>query len=475
MAFILNFPEELIALQLSTWLTIRDVARLDSAFCSSAGRGEFLKVTYESKTVLQYPPNVNIKSSECNSMNSWVLKKCVRLPGIYATPVFVNSHDLRREYLKRNGANIRWVEYPTVSGYDKLLTQEVRTPSTTDIAQHCPNLVKFCGCNSFDLTALESIVRSCPLLEEFYECGKGCTPDVLLLLAEHCRKLRRVEISGQYLSQDCQIPLVRSNPGLQMFRSNAFGKADRVLKELAVGCRGLTELYLENALMLLSSVQSLLEWCTSMQDLCLNRCAVVSQIHTPPSAAYGSMRQLSLGDTQIDDAGLDSLLRACPGLTRLDIWDCNNLLNLTTLPVGRYCPALEYLVVECESSALGNSALLELGQFCPRLSILKVHRCSDATPAAFSALTQGCPLEILNLSHCSGINDDCLVVIALGCHKLRILVVTDADITDVGVSALMDGCPTLTQLSLFQGCANVSAEMRQVISNRYPYVMTVVL
>jgi hypothetical protein len=94
----MNLPEALLFLQLSTWLTLKDVARVDSAMCSSAIREEFLSASQH--VTLQSPRKY---SNSCDAMNVWIFRKGVSVDGLYATKNFVGDDAVRQVYLERFG------------------------------------------------------------------------------------------------------------------------------------------------------------------------------------------------------------------------------------------------------------------------------------------------------------------------------------------------------------------------------------
>jgi hypothetical protein len=78
---ILDLPVELASTLISDWLTIVDMARLDSAVCNSAVRADFSRTAYNTRTILQYPSVIPAKMKKTIFMNLWVFKKDASIPG----------------------------------------------------------------------------------------------------------------------------------------------------------------------------------------------------------------------------------------------------------------------------------------------------------------------------------------------------------------------------------------------------------
>jgi hypothetical protein len=171
----------------------------------------------------------------------------------------------------------------------------------------------------------------------------------------------------------------------------------------------------------------------------------------------------------ISDEELDCLLRACPGLVSLEISCCDHLLNLATLPIGRYFPSLEVLYIACQSSAPGDAALVELSPRCPRLCGVSIHHSSEVTLIGVSTLaTQHPQLQSLDLSSCCRVTDEYLTAIAQSCHVLdTLLLMNCAEITDAGVNALVENCPELRLLGV-RGCPKVGAVTKRLLWKRNP-------
>jgi hypothetical protein len=211
---ILELAEALLTTLLSDWLTIADVAHLDSAFCSTAHRRYFLSAAYNATTLLRYPSTEDFSVRTYmldiiyNAISIWMLRKGAVASGLHVSETLINKYDRRLQYLTQHGRCIQWIQYGRYCEFDSECLN-----SAKDIAQCCPNLRIFKGWRCQDESVLTKIAQCCPLLEEI-SGFVNCTSQAVLDLSKGCRNLKRVELECPNLDEDCMIALVRSNPGL---------------------------------------------------------------------------------------------------------------------------------------------------------------------------------------------------------------------------------------------------------------------
>jgi hypothetical protein len=104
------------------------------------------------------------------------------------------------------------------------------------------------------------------------------------------------------------------------------------------------------------------------------------------------MQRLQICNVDIMIDELDELLRACPSLTHLEIWNCKELEDLETLSVGSYCRSLQVLSIVGNASSAGDKMLLDISQHFPRLRVLRIPDSPNATDTGLSAIIKYCPL-----------------------------------------------------------------------------------
>jgi hypothetical protein len=272
-----------------------------------------------------------------------------------------------------------------------------------DVAEHCPNLQTFDGADYHDDSVLSALSKGCHSLQQLRITGSS---EGVCELAKRCAGLKRIELLSTNLDEKCLIALVRSNPGLLIFRTCAVGATQNFLRELAVSCRSLVSLRVSDVYLMQASVYFLLETCKDLRNLQLTNCAFFPpEVKVARSANYTNMQRIHLSNVDIMIEELDELLCACPSLTHLELWNCKELTDLESLSVGSYCPSLQVLSIVGNASSAGDKMLLDISQHCPRLRVLRIPDSPNATDTGLSAIIKYCPLlSEVGIQGCGGVS-----------------------------------------------------------------------
>jgi hypothetical protein len=474
MCILTNLPEALLLSELSAWLTIKDVARLDSAMCTSALREEFLTVAL--RATLQYQADITSEDEIYDKMNDWIIRKGAAVAGFHVTRSFLHNHEERVEYLKKQGHGLVWVKYGAYFAirddvHDTAEIQRTSVRSAMDVAQYCPNLRQFHGEYYHGDSVLVKIAQSCPQLENFKAWFENITDVTITALSKGCSKLKRVDVWARHLSEECLIALVRSNRGLTTLSTPAKGVTDTFICELGLNCRDLEDFYIPNVTVSLSSIYALLEQCPRLRCLALDETTFSPMLLGTMPTVSRSMRELFICAVNITNAQLSELLTACPGLTVLDIATSSStelLMDLQQLRIGARYPSLQKLRLSHVSDAVADEALLEISQYCPLLRALDVYNCAFSTDA-LCAVARQCPLlQEVAVGRCWEVTDEFLVTLAQHCPRLLTLDVSECRlVTDKGLAAVMQGCPGLAELDV-SDCRNISKQAREEVKARIP-------
>jgi hypothetical protein len=257
----IELPDVLLTVILSAWLTIKDVARLDSSFCSNEHRQDLLSIAYGRHAVLQLPVKVSIYSAMCDRFQAWVLRKDACVSGFFVTPELVNRYFERwKEHLQRHGRSIQWVECSCV------LSEESTARSAESVAAHCPKLTKFTAV--CDVTVYEIIAEHCPLLEELsIPPYRHYTPRAVAAITRFSANLRWLEVDCGQLDVELLIELVKRNTKLVFVNMLGVSESDRLMSALAQHCRGLEEVIFATASLVLETIHFLLGQCTGLHAL----------------------------------------------------------------------------------------------------------------------------------------------------------------------------------------------------------------
>jgi F-box/leucine-rich repeat protein 2/20 len=266
-------------------------------------------------------------------------------------------------------------------------------------------------------------------------------------------------------SEESLLALVHNNPHIESLSLIGLGVTDYFYAELARSCTCLLDLSLAGAHAELQSLEILWQGCSTLRMLTFLQCNLYSH---QPKTVCDSLRELVLNDSSIDDKTLRELLRVCPGLTVLQLTDCDELLRLHDLPLGELCPNLRTLKLVGNGSCAGEVLLRSVGAHCTELRELDIPAAPAAKDAGLCAIAGGCRhLHQLNLIDCVNVANKTLLAVAAYCAELEILTLRGCKkVTDKGVKAVMKGCPKLVEFSVAH-CYRLSTKVEIAVSERY--------
>jgi hypothetical protein len=436
-----NLPEALLSVIYSSWLTIVDVARLDSAVCQRESRKEFLSIAYRSGVTLQY--QAVFRKELCDAINVWILKKDVFMSGIYATVVFMREHERRKQYLQKYGKAIRWIEYG--HGWSIWPDQTNSEQSAMEVVRSCPNLVRFRGEHSHKENVLEALVENCPFLADIAVGGYTCSVSAMFALSRSCTKLKKVQLSSINVNEECLTALVRSNPDLVSFTAHCAGATNRLIRELASSCAGLVEVSLGSVSVTDATIHFLLKQCKNLRVLALRGCPVDDSTEGPEFTIHASMRELYLTNVDIDDGEILGLLQVCPGLTHLELRECSRLEQIDALHIGSHCPGLQELCLHDNPSVLNDAELIEISENCRDLRKLEIPESSDVSDESLIRVVMQCLLlSELDITGCMDVTDRSLSVLAEHARGLKVLEMYGCPkVTNAGVEAVRAACKAM--------------------------------
>lgn len=146
----------------------------------------------------------------------------------------------------------------------------------------------------------------------------------------------------------------------------------------------------------------------------------------------------------VTDWTLHSLAASSPRLAEFSLFNCSGITNEGVVAVATRCNHLKVVNVDW-CYGLSDASLFALREHCPELREFTAAKCSEFTINGFTALIQGCPkLEKLDLSDCQ--------------------------VTDDWLLALMAHGDTLTELKELDitGCSQVTPQCMQLLQQRLP-------
>lgn len=161
-----------------------------------------------------------------------------------------------------------------------------------------------------------------------------------------------------------------------------------------------------------------------------------------------SLVDLSISDCPVSDAGLIQVIVGCPKLNSLSLqFDCFN--HQYPASVARF-PAPAYHITEATLYAIAEN-LPELDSLsCDCWGFYRLNSNSLIAIDAFVAIAKACNLSTLSVQHVVA-DDSLLIALGENCcnlYELSFCTGNGTAVTDVGITALADGCPDIVHLYL---------------------------
>jgi hypothetical protein len=435
-----NLPEALVSSVYSHWLTVVDVARLDSALCHHRRRSYFLCTAYAKSTPLQRLSDWK-PDNECEG---WILIRSANVLDVFITDCMLYNPELRGAYLLKNGGTIRSVTFPSLDYINYLRYRLL----ALEFVAHCSSLMILEGAGSLADEDWYVIVLCCPLLQEITDIN--VTESSIALIAQSCTRLRKVGFDCRMtMTEALVLALCTNAPNLvHVIHDSREEKSftDETIQRLALHCPGLTALDIGAARLTFASIHALALHCGQLRCLYLRMCSMNGPALIRLATAC-NLHTLHLYDMSvITPAALDEIAVVCP--------------NLRSLHMGQpYATPICYTNINCicvlleELEIFGidnmNNCFSFLDQQCTLMRKLKVTGCDNSTMLEICALMRHCSyLERLDYSYSSA-DDAFLTLVADHCHALNALIVLGAaSFTDVGLLAVAAGCAHLTTFAV---------------------------
>jgi hypothetical protein len=449
---LLTLPEAVIRSVLIGWIPLKNVARLDLAFCSSKLRPAFLNLAFGPHVRYSMP-----KSAQYEQSAQWLITRSARVDGIRLERGLVVDHILRDKLLSLESGYLRWI---TVSENAHVCEMRV-VRDLCDIGMNLRKLTILGSSRIRELwdDRLEALTRACHKLEHLEISSVTCTSEGLSAALRHCENIVSLKISVV----QCTEPLQVAVPTLQDLRIYGSTVDDTTLVAIAENCKVLHTMHIfgsasrEGRRFTEEAVRAVLHGCLLLRETDVEFAKGISQQLRVELARRCNFNDLNFeGWSNLDGALARAVLSVSPALEQLRFVSWSGLTNATLAAWVQHCPLLTSLelghhrnittegllqvikpgnklrsIILTYSRQLGNEVVLALAQHCPLLEVCALPgiRLTDATVAK---LAEGCP-------------------------RLWNVVLCGADVGDVGVTALAAHCPVISRHRLDR-CPNITKD-----------------
>jgi hypothetical protein len=209
-----DLPEDFSRLVLVEWISVNDVTRLDSAFCSRELRKHFLPFAYNPLTVFAGATGLD---EDLKPVLAWAVTRKAHLDGIVINYQLPHSGDLLSDFLSLSGSAILWV---TISCFR--FDIEIISEHVLIIAKWCPNnqQKKVRGEQTEHSAAfwgkhVDALTKSCRKLTDLSLRYIELTAQRMAAALNHCEGLQRLAICnyvGGAIPVEIAIPTLDCKP-----------------------------------------------------------------------------------------------------------------------------------------------------------------------------------------------------------------------------------------------------------------------
>ena len=345
----------------------------------------------------------------------------------------------------------------------------------------CIQFVDLSGCLACTDDVLDSFGSCCPELKVLRAescsqitdvgvdalCGDDSTP--------RCRKLRDVNLTSTSITNYGMQKMLLTQPELQKFHAAMTSTNDEfsLNSSKLTSSLSLVSINFSHTAVSDMSVKSLCEACPLLCELFLNCCSSITEVSLHYIASLTRLRLLSIaGNTTIKfQPNLAHFLEKCGHL--LETLNISGVEGIDTKVLGTCCRSLKCLIMADCKDVVGNFIPLSIGQedtflslakACPKLNHLNLHGCKftqhksllEHLTAIFSSSVE---FQVVDLS-IEELRDDIVLQFIKSLNLLQLRSLNLSRCSEISVEPLVllaERCKNLTQLNLSH-CRNISLQ-----------------
>jgi hypothetical protein len=455
-----SLPDSIISAITTSWLPSIDLGRLDTAYCSTCARPAFLAALVAGTTSVNFDdvdrpplPSGEIEWDTYENFLRWTVLRGARISELVMCGAVFNDPHLRSKLVSTSSAMIRSIEFPFGVVEDPLSSDEINDYTSTigEMASACGRVtaLKVNGDWGTD-SILPSIIQAFGQIEILKLHSLELPAEGLRYIPRNLSTLRRLTISA-YSRFGAILPPDLFVPTLMYFNGCGCDVTDDLAVALGQNCPLLHTLrcYDHSNTLTDRGAHALLQGCPQLRTCSVEYFGGVSDELRVELTRRCDISKLCLSLwSKMNDMLAKFLVAVLPELVELDAVMCPWLTDATLAVAARQCTALEEL-------RLYHVDLITIAGIMP-------------------FIRPGNKLKALTLR---GTADDALMqLIGEHCKELHTLQVFDCSTrtlkarpTDVGVRAVLQGCPLLRKTDV-EYAVDISLDLRVELVRRGAYV-----
>ena len=351
----------------------------------------------------------------------------------------IDDAGLRALGLRLNGAFLTSVSFSRIDrDNDVSLDMAIETLCKTS-----PNLIKLSlfdfprGVSCFTDTAVQSIVRYCPHIEELSLNNWPNITDLSMTYLTQLSCLRVIDLSScKKLTKPALQQLLQANQKLEVLILSARSEEhaanildDALMRCIGVNCPNLIKLHLRvdtgtNSDVAAATFEAMFQTLSALEDFQISKYDKLNIILPLLSIYCKKLKHIDLCNVACSDDDFLSICQGCPLIESLSLCSPEATIGITDLAIlslATYLPMLKLLNLSCLNNITDNSLCVLFTQ-CIHLTSVTLRSLLHITDKSILTLLRHCPqLRSLVLRSNPCLTDYCIQAIPTYCLYIECL------------------------------------------------------
>jgi hypothetical protein len=385
---LLALPDDIAKSLLVGWIDLRDVASLDSAFCSAHVRERFCKVAYDKGSLYMISP----KETRTKAKLRWIHLRGVQLH-IVDYFLVLWDEEFREPVLRSTGANVHTVD--VTLGPHTVITSSL----FGDLAKWCPNVhtlyVETHG-TALGSSVDDSLFGATKAMRQLTTLTVKQTPYLSAQMAKalgNCASLKHLA----WAERNFTVPEGVAIPSLQTLDLECV-VTDPVMLAIGKTCSQLTSLRVfwrsafggdVAARITDVGVRAVLQGCPLLREMDVEYAeSICPELRVELTRRRNFTSLVFTIWKDINDELAREVLKVSPALSTITCMNCAWISDETIVLCAARCPLLKY--VSLSNTGVGDDGVSALARHCTQLVSIDLTGCANVTVRSVRELAQHC-------------------------------------------------------------------------------------